>query len=72
MLNLMNWKHSLKNYTIQSINSMSCLQECWISDQTYSLNIQLPGYDCIIQGNSSSDRGGLIIYVDKNSNTKYA
>ena len=44
---------------------MSCLQECWISDQAYSLNIQLPGYECIIQGKSSSDRGGLITYVDK-------
>ena len=42
-----------------------CLQECWISDQTYSLNIQLPGYDCITRGKSSNDRRGLIIYVDK-------
>ena len=62
----MNWKHSLKNYTIYSINSFNviCLQECSISDQTYSLNIQLPGYDCITQIKSSSDRGGLRIYVD--------
>ena len=32
--------HNLK-YTFNVI----CLQECWIYNQTYPLNIQLPGYD---------------------------
>ena len=27
-------------------------------------NIQLPGYDYIAQGKSSSKNGGLVIYVD--------
>ena len=25
---------------------------------------QIPGYDCVAQGKSSSERGGLITYVD--------
>ena len=28
------------------------------------LVIQLSGYNCIAQGKSSSERGGLIIYID--------
>ena len=43
---------------------MICLHECWISNLTDLSNIQLPGYDCIAQGKSSSKNGGLIIYVD--------
>ena len=43
---------------------MICLQECWISNLTDLSNIQLPGYDCIAQGKSSSKNGHLIIYVD--------
>ena len=43
---------------------MICLQECWISNLTDLSNIQLPGYDCITQGKSSSKNGGLVIYVD--------
>ena len=41
-----------------------CLQECWIRDQTYACTFQLPGYDCVAQGKCSSERGGLITYVD--------
>ena len=41
-----------------------CLQECWISNLTDLSNIQLPGYDRIAQGKSSSKNGGLITYVD--------
>ena len=40
------------------------LQECWISDQTDACIFQIPGYDCIAQDKSSSERGGLITYVD--------
>ena len=41
-----------------------CLQECWLSEQTEYNCIQLPGYDCVAQGRSSSASGGLITYVD--------
>ena len=42
-----------------------CLQECWLSDQTDSISIQLPGYDCIVQGRSISASGGLVTFVDQ-------
>ena len=41
-----------------------CLQECWIRDQSDACTFQIPGYDCVAQGKSSSERGGLISYVD--------
>ena len=41
--------------------NMICQQECWISNLTDISNTQLPGYDCIPQGKSSSKNGGLII-----------
>ena len=44
-----------------------CLQECWLSDETDSISIQLPGYDCIAQGRSISAIGGLVTlhFVDQ-------
>ena len=33
-------------------------------DQTDTCTFQIPGYDCVAQGKSSSERGGLITYVD--------
>ena len=44
--------------------SVICLQECWICDQTDTCTFQIPGYDCVAQSKSSSERGGLITYVD--------
>ena len=41
-----------------------CLQECWIRDQSDTCPFQIPGYDCVAQGKSSSERGGLITCVD--------
>ena len=41
-----------------------CLQECWIRDQPDTCTFQIPGYDCVAHGESSSGRGGLITYVD--------
>ena len=41
-----------------------CLQECRLSEQTDYNCIQLPGYDCVVQGRSSSASGGLITYED--------
>ena len=52
---------SLRN--VQFYFSIICLQECWISDHTDVCTFQLSGYDCLSQGKSSSDRGGLITYV---------
>ena len=49
---------------VQFYFSIICLQECCrISDHTDVCTFQLSGYDCLSQGKSSSDRGGLITYV---------
>ena len=42
-----------------------CLQECWVYNETNASLIQIPGYNCIVQGKSSSKFGGLIMYIDK-------
>ena len=42
-----------------------CLQECWLSDETGSISIQLPGYDCIVQGGSIRASEGLVTFVDQ-------
>ena len=42
-----------------------CLQECWLSDETDSISIQLSGYYCIAQGRSISASGGLVTFVDQ-------
>ena len=41
-----------------------CLKESWITDNSDLSQIQLPGYNCIIQGKSCSEKGGLVIYID--------
>ena len=46
--------------------SIICLQESWITDLSDTSQIQLAGYNCITQGKSSSEKGGLITYVDVN------
>ena len=51
-------------HNVQFKFNVICLQECWISDQTDACIFQIPGYDCVAQGKSSSERGGLITYVD--------
>ena len=50
--------------SVQFKFNVICLQECWIRDQTDTCTFQIPGYDCVAQGKSSSERGGLITYVD--------
>ena len=46
--------------------NVAYLQECWLFNLTDVLTMQLPGYDCLVQGKSNSKNGGLIIilYVD--------
>ena len=51
-------------HNVQFKFNVICLQECWIRDQTDTCTFQIPGYDCVAQGKSSSERGGLITYVD--------
>ena len=51
-------------HNVQFKFNVICLQECWIRDQTDAWTFQIPGYDCVAQGKSSSERGGLITYVD--------
>ena len=51
-------------HNVQFKFNVICLQECWIRDQTDACTFQIPGYDCVAQGKSSSERGGLITYVD--------
>ena len=58
--------------TLQNVDfkfNIICLQECWLPEQSEYNCIQLPGYDCVAQGRSSSTSGGLITYVDNNANT---
>ena len=50
--------------TINFKFNVICLQESWITDNSDLSQIQLPGYNCIIQGNSCSEKGGLVIYID--------
>ena len=63
MQNCMNWKYLSKNNTNFKFNVI-CLQESWKTDNTGRSQIQLPGYNCIIQGKSCSEKGGLVIYID--------
>ena len=46
--------------------SIICLQESWITDLSDTSQSKLAGYNCITQGKSSSEKGGLITYVDVN------
>ena len=54
----------LHNVGLRFKFNVICLQECWIRDQTDTCTFQIPGYECVAQGKSSSERGGLITYVD--------
>ena len=42
------------------------LQEIWTSENDDLSQFYLHGYDCIAQGNTCSNNGGLIVYVDNN------
>lgn len=41
-----------------------CLQETWKSENDDLSQFSLHGYDCLAQGKTCSNKGGLIIYVD--------
>ena len=50
--------------------SVICLQETWKSDCDDVRLYDLHGYDCIAQGKHCSNKGGLMIYVDKKYKTE--
>ena len=49
------------NYVFSAI----CIQESWLSENSDVSQIQLDGYNLILQGKSCSSKGGLIIYLNK-------
>ena len=51
-------------YIAQFKFNVICLQECWLTNESDASTMQLHGYKCIAQGKHSSERGGLIMYVD--------
>ena len=58
-LNLINFKFSL-----------ICFQECWLSENDEMCHLQLEGYQCIKQGKTCSNKGGLVMYLSKTFNYK--
>ena len=54
--------------TINFKFSSICLQETWKSENKNLSLFSLQGYKLIAQGKNCSNKGGLIIYVDKQYN----
>ena len=50
--------------------SLICFQECWLSENDAMGHLQLDGYQCIKQGKSCSNKGGLVMYLSKTFNYK--
>ena len=48
--------------------SVICLQETWLSDNDDISMFRIDGYNCISQGKSCGNKGGLMIYVDDRLN----
>ena len=51
--------------TIDFKFSAICLQESWLAETDDQSLIQLKGYNCISQGKSCSNKGGLVMYIDQ-------
>ena len=58
-LNLINFKFTLIYF-----------QECWLSENDDMCYLQLEGYQCIKQGKTCSNKGGLVVYLNKTFNYK--
>ena len=43
---------------------MICLQETWLSENDDLSPFQIEGYNCVSQGKSCSNNGGLLLYID--------
>ena len=50
--------------------SLMCFQECWLSDNDDKSHLQIDGYDCIIQGKTCGNKGGLVMYINNCFNYK--
>ena len=67
-----------KSFTVLSINVASlrskfdeieffiCIQETWSNEHNDISLFNLNGYNCISQGKTCSQRGGLVIYLNDN------
>ena len=44
--------------------SVICLQETWLSENDDLSPFQIEGYNCVSQGKSCSNKGGLLLYID--------
>ena len=71
-----NAKHSETAAFLEELNlinfkfSLLCFQECWLSENDDMCHLQLEGYQCIKQGNTCSNKGGLVMYLSKTFNYK--
>ena len=50
--------------------SLMCFQECWLSDNDDKSHLQIDGYDCITQGKTCGNKGGLVMYINNCFNYK--
>ena len=46
--------------------SAICIQECWLSNNDETFDLQIDNYNLISQGSHCTSRGGLIIYLHEN------
>ena len=71
-----NVKHSELEAFMEELNlinfkiSLICFQECWLSENDDMCHLQLEGYQCIKQGKTCSNKGGLVMYLSKTFNYK--
>ena len=40
-----------------------CFQDGWLSDNNDKSHLQIDGYDCITQGKTCGNKGGLVMYI---------
>ena len=50
--------------------SLMCFQECWLSDNDDKSHLQIDGYDCITQGKTCGNKGGLVMQINNCFNYK--
>ena len=44
--------------------SVICLQETWLLENDDLSPFQIEGYNCVSQGKSCSNKGGILLYID--------
>ena len=71
-----NVKHNEIQAFLEDLNliiflfSLICFQECWLSENDDMCHLQLEGYQCIKQGKTCSNKGGLVMHLSKTFNYK--